>query len=114
MRAHAVLPAGAWDPAEQRGSVAIDFDRRHRRRIVLHTDTGRDLLVDLPQAARLRDGDGLLLDGGGVVRVVAAPEALLEIHAHRRPSWSASPGTSATAICRCSSSATASASAPTT
>jgi urease accessory protein len=38
--------------------------------------------VDLPQAARLRDGDGLLLDAGGVVLVQARPEPLLDIHAH--------------------------------
>ena len=31
---------------------------------------------------RLRDGDGLALEDGGVVRVRARPEPLLEIHAH--------------------------------
>jgi urease accessory protein len=36
----------------------------------------------LPQAARLRHGDGLVLDDGGVVEVRAKPERLLEIHAH--------------------------------
>ena len=40
------------------------------------------MLLDLPQAVRLRDGDGLALDDGGVVRVCAEPEKLLEIHAH--------------------------------
>jgi urease accessory protein len=62
--------------------VLIDFDRRHRRRIVLTTQAGAELLIDLAQAVRLRDGDGLALDGGGVVRVRARPEPLLEIHAH--------------------------------
>ena len=42
----------------------------------------RALLLDLPQAHRLRDGDGLRLDDGRVVRVQARPEALLDIHAH--------------------------------
>ena len=82
MRAQLVLPAGSWDRAEQRGTVAIDFDRRHRRRFMLHTEAGQEILIDLPRAARLRDGDGLKLDEGGVVRVIAAPEPLLEIHAH--------------------------------
>ena len=81
MRAHSVLPAGTWRQTAQ-DRVLIDFDRRHRRRIRLTTETGADLLLDLPQAARLRDGDGLLLEDGGVVRVEARPEPLLDIHAH--------------------------------
>lgn len=80
MRAAQVLPAGTWHEASD--TVSIDFDRRHRRRIVLRTDAGHDLLVDLPQAARLRHGDGLLLDDGGIVQVVARPEPVLDIHAH--------------------------------
>lgn len=81
MRATAVLPAGTWDnPASDR--VLIDWDRRHRRRILLRTEGGADVLLDLPQAVRLRHGDGLALDGGGVVRVEARPERLLDIHAH--------------------------------
>ena len=80
MRAAAVLPAGAWsgDPIDR---VLIDWDRRHRRRILLRTESGADLLLDLPQAIRLRQGDGLLVDGG-IVQVEARPEPLLELHAH--------------------------------
>ncbi len=80
MRASSVLPAGSWTGAID--EVLIDFDRRHRRRIVLTTQSGQELLVDLPHAVRLRDGDGLALDDGGIVRVRARPEPLLEIHAH--------------------------------
>jgi len=82
MRAEAVLPAGSWDAASEIDRVLIDFDRRHRRRILLHTEQGREVLLDLPQAVRLRHGDGLAVDQGGIVRVCAKPEALLEIHAH--------------------------------
>ena len=82
MRAENVLPAGSWDPAREVDRVLIDFDRRHRRRILLATEGGREVLLDLPLPARLRDGDGLQLDIGGVVRVCAKPEPLLEIHAH--------------------------------
>ena len=82
MRAHEVRPAGSWDGAGAADHVSIDYDRRFRRRILLRTDAGRDVLLDLPQAVRLRDGDGLVLEDGGIVRVVARPEALLEIHAH--------------------------------
>jgi len=81
MRADTVLPAGHWDPAAEVDHVLIDFDRRHRRRIVLTTEKGMDLLLDLPHAVRLRDGDGLMV-AGGVVRVRARPEHVLEIHAH--------------------------------
>jgi len=82
MHAERVLPAGSWDPATEVDRVLIDFDRRHRRRILLPTEGGNEVLLDLPQAARLRHGDGLALDDGGVVRVCAKPEPLLEIHAH--------------------------------
>jgi len=81
MRADSVLPAGTWDAAGEIDTVLIDFDRRHRRRILLRTQQGREVLLDLSQALRLREGDGLPVDGG-VVRVCAKPERLLEIHAH--------------------------------
>jgi urease accessory protein len=81
MRADRVLPAGTWDTANEVDRVLLDYDHRHRRRILLHTEAGAEVLVDLPQAARLRDGDGLACDSG-VVRVCARPEKLLEIHAH--------------------------------
>jgi urease accessory protein len=82
MRATEVLPAGGWDPARESGTVLIDYDRRFRRRILLTTTQGQEVLLDLPTAVRLRHGDGLLLESGGVVRVQARPEALLDIHAH--------------------------------
>ena len=82
MRAATVLPAGSWDSAHAVDRVLVDYDRRHRRRILLATEAGGELLLDLAQAARLRHGDGLLLDGGGVVAVAARPERLAEIHAH--------------------------------
>jgi len=81
MRAQGHLTAGQWNtPPVDR--VLIDFDRRHRRRIVLRTVAGQDLLIDLPQAVRLRHGDGLVLDTGGIVAVEAQPEPLHDIHAH--------------------------------
>ena len=82
LRSQTILPAGTWPLAEATDEILIDFDRRHRRRIVLKTEAGQDLLLDLPQAARLRDGDGLQLDTGPIVRVRARPEPLAEIHAH--------------------------------
>ncbi|TAJ71909.1 MAG: urease accessory protein UreE [Phenylobacterium sp.] len=76
-----ILPAGAWtgDPADQ---VTLDYDGRHRRRIVLTGASGAEYLLDLAEATHLKDGDGLQLPGGGILAVVAKPEPLLEITAH--------------------------------
>jgi urease accessory protein len=82
MRASEVLPAGSWDAGAATDRVSIDYDRRYRRRILLQTDGGNDVLLDLKQAVRLRHGDGLRLEDSGIVQVLARPEKLLEIHAH--------------------------------
>jgi urease accessory protein len=73
--------------ADMPGKIAVDtitLDRasRFRRRIALQTDRGHDLLLDLAETTYLADGDGLLLQNGAYVKVVAAAEPLLEIHAH--------------------------------
>ena len=60
-------------------SVTLAFDDRHRRRVRLTTDAGDDLLLDLPDVVVLRDGDGLRLEDGGWVAVVAASEPLMEV-----------------------------------
>jgi len=75
-----VLPAGAW-VGEAADRVVLDYDGRHRRRIVLTGASGREYLLDLAEAAHLKDGDGLKLEAGGVVRVEAQPEPLLEVRA---------------------------------
>jgi len=62
-------------------SITLDFDHRNRRRIVLRSDGGTELLLDMPRAVHLRDGDTLLLEDGRRVSVVAAEEALLDIDA---------------------------------
>lgn len=80
-RACEVRPAGAWNETSAVDSIALDAHERHRRRIVLTAERGTQFLLDLPQAAALRDGDGLLLDDGRIVRVAGRPEPLLEIRA---------------------------------
>jgi urease accessory protein len=82
MRVTDVLKSGEWETTRASDRVEIDYDRRFRRRIVLTTVSGASVLIDFPQALRLRDGDGLLLPSGGIVRVCAKAEPLLEIHAH--------------------------------
>ena len=49
---------------------------------MLPTESGAAVPVDLPQAVRLRSGNGLALEAGGGVHVLARPEPLLDIHAH--------------------------------
>ncbi len=80
LRADKVIPAGGWKgtPVD---SVVLDFDERYRRRIVMTGVGGFAFLLDLPEAAMLRGGDGLRLEDGRIVEVVAAPEPLAEIRA---------------------------------
>ncbi|WP_174511775.1 urease accessory protein UreE [Methylocella tundrae] len=81
-RATSVFPARSWPASHEVGAVTLCWDDRHRRRIRLSMDgDGGEFLLDLPQAARLAEGDGLALASGGIVRVVAAPEPLLEVRA---------------------------------
>lgn len=61
--------------------VVLDSDERHRRRIVLTGERGTEFLLDLPHATALRDGDGLVLEDGAIVRVAGKPEPLVEIAA---------------------------------
>lgn len=63
-------------------TVRLDHDQRTRRRMVYTTEAGDAILLDMPRPVRLRDGDGLRLEDGTLVRVEAMPEALIEIHAH--------------------------------
>ena len=80
-RAIALHAAGTWPEAEARDTVLLDFDDRHRRRRLYRAEGGLAFLLDLPEAAVLREGDGLALEEGGFIRVRAAPEALVEVTA---------------------------------
>jgi urease accessory protein len=81
LHAHRVIRSGQWPQAESRGTITLAHDDRYRRRLRLATDAGEPILLDLPQATVLADGDGLALDEGGFVAVRAAPEDLVEITA---------------------------------
>lgn len=76
LRVTAILPAGTWSGAADH--VTLDQDGRHRRRMVITSDHGAEFLLDEPEAIQLRHGDGLKLDDGRIVKVLAAPEPLLE------------------------------------
>ncbi|HXF52584.1 MAG TPA: urease accessory protein UreE [Hyphomicrobiaceae bacterium] len=68
-------------------SITLEYRARCRRRGLVMTDTGRELMLDLGQVTRLRDGEVLALEsGGGCIRVHAALEDLLEVRAPDRSS----------------------------
>lgn len=71
--------AGQWPKEKAIGTLTLDFDARHRRRIRLTADHGEDILLDLPKTVAMADGDGLQLDDGNWLRIRAATESLIEI-----------------------------------
>jgi urease accessory protein len=79
-RATKVIPSGQWSTLSI-DTVELDFEARHRRRIALRGLRGLEFLLDLPDAIRLRNGDGLVLEDGRIVLVKAMREPLAEITA---------------------------------
>src|SRR5215510_2793979 len=80
-RACEIRTAGSWNAATAIDRVVLDAGERHRRRIALRGERGTAFLLDLPQAAALKDGDGLVLEDGAIVRVAGKAEPLIEIAA---------------------------------
>src|SRR5215470_4254727 len=76
--------AGDWPEEKVVGTLTLDFDARHRRRIRLTTDCGEDVLLALPQTVAMADGDGLQLDDGTWLRIKAAAESLVEVRHENR------------------------------
>jgi len=77
-------PAGHWPKEKAAGLLTLDFDARHRRRIRLTSDQGEDVLLDLPKAIAMADGDGLQLEDGRWLMVQAAAEVIIEVR-HNDP-----------------------------
>ena len=77
-----VLPHGTWNPteAESLAVAELTYDERYRRRVVLR-DTHGEFLLDLERPIALKDGDGLLVQGGGLILVKAAAEKVADITA---------------------------------
>jgi len=83
-RASIHRPAGHWPKEKAAGLLTLDFDARHRRRILLTSDQGEDVLLDLPKAVAMADGDGLQLEDGRWLKVQAAAEVIIEVR-HNDP-----------------------------
>ena len=74
-----ICPAGSWSTVDAVATVTLAFDDRYRRRIRLTDDIGNAFLLDLTNPKRFSDGDGLVLEEGGILAVRAAPETVIDI-----------------------------------
>ncbi len=78
-RARSVARSGSWPEELACCTVTLAFDDRYRRRIRLITDNGKPFLLDLDHVCILNSGDGLKLDEGRWIKVLAAKESVAEL-----------------------------------
>ena len=62
-------------------TVSLDWDARSKSRFDAHDSAGRHLAVFLPRGTVLRGGDMLVAEDGSLIRVEAAPQAVLQVRA---------------------------------
>jgi urease accessory protein len=62
-------------------SIELDWDVRQKSRFDATDSQGRHLGVFLPRGTAARGGDVLVAEDGSLVRVIAAPQAVLEVRA---------------------------------
>lgn len=77
-RAIRVLAAESFD-GDTDDHIVLDFDHRHRRRLMMTSASGRHFLLDLESAVALRHGDVLALSDGSHITVRAKPEDVAEV-----------------------------------
>jgi len=80
-RAFAVLAATHRHNRPVVDTVILDYAQRGAQKITITGVKGGTIEVDLDEPVRLRTDDLLVLDDGGLVEVVAAPEPLIEARA---------------------------------
>ncbi|RVC27668.1 urease accessory protein UreE [Mesorhizobium sp. M7A.F.Ca.CA.004.04.2.1] len=80
-RAVSVLSAGNAGTTLPSGRAILAHDERHLRRRAIELADGSKVLVDLPEPVALNDGDRLVLEDGGHVEIIAAPEEGYDIRA---------------------------------
>lgn len=79
-----LIPGGrglAAPLVKRAASVELDWDLRQKSRFEATDSAGRRLGVFLPRGSVLRGGDVLVAEDGSLVRVVAAPQAVLRVTA---------------------------------
>lgn len=62
-------------------TLTLAYDARCKSRLAATLDNGEEVALVLPRGTVLADGDVLVADDGGLVRVVAANEAVLLVRA---------------------------------
>ncbi len=77
-RASSVIAAGHRHDRPVVDAVILDYAQRSAQKTTVTGVKGGAIEIDLRQPTRLRTDDLLVLDDGGLVEVVAAPEPLIE------------------------------------
>ncbi|MFD1987123.1 urease accessory protein UreE [Mesorhizobium newzealandense] len=80
-RAVSVLSAGDAGATAPSSRAVLAHDERHLRRRAIELADGSKVLVDLPEPVSLNDGDRLVLEDGGHIEIIAAPEDVYDIRA---------------------------------
>ena len=79
---HKLIPQGrglAPVLVKRAASVELDWDVRQKSRLGATDSRGRAIGVFLPRGTLLRGGDVLVAEDGSLIRVIAAPQAVLRI-----------------------------------
>lgn len=79
-----IIPQGAGLApvlVKRASTIELDWDIRQKSRFDCTDSLGRQLGVFLPRGTLVRGGDVLLVEDGSMVRVIAAPQAVLRITA---------------------------------
>lgn len=70
-------PEGAGPPTD---AIRLTYEQRLRTRLAAHLESGTEVTLVRPRGTTLRIGERLIAADGRIVEVLAAPEALLEVH----------------------------------
>ncbi len=62
-------------------TVELGWDERQKSRLDATDSLGRNLGIFLPRGTALRGGDALVAEDGSIIRVLAAPQAVLVVRA---------------------------------
>jgi urease accessory protein len=81
VHAHSIVPRRERTGEPVADRLVLAWDDRHRRRLRLKGEGGTDILLDLPRATVLEDGDALRLSDGRLVAVHAADEPVMDVQA---------------------------------
>ena len=66
-------------------TLTLAYGARCKSRLAATLDSGEDVALVMPRGTVLADGDVLVADDGSLVRVIAASEAVLVVHAAEAP-----------------------------